>query len=59
MPVAGLTAQATSVAAPYAKYPVPKWRQKFVNALNQIKEVSTGKAEVVDPDSREPGPGNT
>jgi hypothetical protein len=45
--------QAASIAKAYAEYPVPRWRNRFVNLANQLKEVSGAGALVADAKDRE------
>ncbi len=47
------TAGARSVGESYRDYPVPRWRSRFVNLLNQLDEVKGGTVAVADADSRE------
>ncbi len=45
--------KARKLAAPYAEYPVDRWRTRFLNVLSQADEISGANARVDDPDRRE------
>ncbi|MEM7391886.1 MAG: hypothetical protein AAF492_06010, partial [Verrucomicrobiota bacterium] len=45
--------QARALAESHAEHPVPRWRSRFVNVLNQIREVDGAAAEAIDPEDRE------
>jgi hypothetical protein len=49
----GDTQGARQLAEKYRKYPVDKWRNLFVNALNQLDEVEGRKAAVADEENRD------
>lgn len=46
-------AQARGIAQQYAEHAVPRWRQKFQNLLNQLKEAESGAADVADDKDRQ------
>jgi hypothetical protein len=45
--------EALAVADVYKDHPVPRWRSKFVNLLNQLKERDGGGSEVADTEDRD------
>ncbi len=45
-------ATARKVAQPYADHPVPRWRNRFRAALDQLDEIEGASARVADPDNR-------
>jgi hypothetical protein len=53
----GDPAAARAAAAPYADYPVDKWRRRFAAVLAQADEIDGGGTAVVDPDHRDQAQG--
>ncbi len=50
----GEIAEAEKIAGKYKDYPVPKWKNKFAEALLQIEEIKGGKVSApIDKDSRD------
>lgn len=45
--------RARAAAEPYADYPVPRWRDRFRNALAQLDEIAGTVRGPIDPESRE------
>lgn len=44
--------QAQAIAQKYVNYPVDRWKNAFVNVVNQVKEIEAPLAQVVDDEDR-------
>lgn len=43
---------AAGIAAQYASYPVDRWKERFDRVASQVREITGGEVEVIDPEDR-------